>query len=359
MNKPIRTMAILCLALFLALLVNSTYLQSSRPTSSTRATATSACGTRSSPGSAGDPRRRPLGRQSVPSRRRAQVPAPLPAAAQVRPPHRLLLLHLRRNAVEATQNDILSGSDARLFVNRVDDLFGTASPRAATSSSPSTRAQTAAYKALRPWREPRAASSRSIRRPARSWRWRPPRPTTRMCSPRTGSPQVRKPWKQLIADPNNPMLNRAIQEIYPARLDVQARHRGRRALQRQYTPRVDRARRRRTATYPRPTTSLPNDERGRPAAAAEITLTQALTISCNAAFGVARPGRSGRRAARAGGEVRLRRDAQHRHERPGQRVPDRPRRSRRRTQSAIGQYDVAATPLQMAMVAATSPTAAR
>ena len=40
MNKPIRTVSIFCMLLFLALMVNTTYLQFGRPTRSTRTRAT-------------------------------------------------------------------------------------------------------------------------------------------------------------------------------------------------------------------------------------------------------------------------------------------------------------------------------
>ncbi len=54
-----------------------------------------------------------------------------------------------RNAVELTQNDILSGSDPRLFVNRVVDLFGNSQPKGGdVSLTIDPKAQNAAYDGL-------------------------------------------------------------------------------------------------------------------------------------------------------------------------------------------------------------------
>ena len=55
-----------------------------------------------------------------------------------------------RSGVEASQNAILSGSDPRLFVNRVVDMVGNSSPKGGSVSlTIDPKAQTAAYDGLR------------------------------------------------------------------------------------------------------------------------------------------------------------------------------------------------------------------
>ena len=103
---------------------------------------------------------------------------------------------------------------------------------------------------------------------------------------------------------------------------------------------------------PQTTADLPNDDRRACGPSNKTTLTHALEISCNTAFGWLGLRARRRRAAGPGRQVRLRRraadaDAGH------ARARSRPTSTRRRlAQSAIGQYDVRVTPLQMAMVAA-------
>ena len=103
---------------------------------------------------------------------------------------------------------------------------------------------------------------------------------------------------------------------------------------------------------PQTDADLPNDFKGACGPNDKTTLTHALEISCNTAFGWLGLQLGGRRLPRPGRQVRLRR--------PRCRCRCRSRRARCRpsstqpqtAQSAIGQYDVRVTPLQVAMVAA-------
>ncbi len=151
MNKPIRTMAIGCLALFVALLVNSTYLQYLRADELN---------------SRNDNKRV---RDAEFSRERGailvrgnsvgeSVPVDDEFKFQRRYPQPQKYAHLTgyysytygRNSVELTENDILSGSDPRLFVNRVVDMFGNTQPKGGdVSLTIDPKAQTAAYEGLR------------------------------------------------------------------------------------------------------------------------------------------------------------------------------------------------------------------
>ena len=61
----------------------------------------------------------------------------------------------------------------------------------------------------------RARSSRWSRRPARSWRWSRHRPTTRTCWPATTSTRSPRRGSGCATTRNSPLLNRAISETYP------------------------------------------------------------------------------------------------------------------------------------------------
>ena len=201
----------------------------------------------------------------------------------------------------------------------------------------------------------RAPSSRSTRRPARSSRWsaRPSYDPNLLAGhdPRA----VRANYEQAEhADPDQPMLNRAI-----------ARRPTRRARRSSWSPPPPRCE---SGEYT-PDTRGPRPGRARPAAddrrrcptrtagacapGDTTTLTDALRISCNTAFGDARPRprrrRAARRRPRSSASAQAFADPDARRRQP---LPGRTSTPPQTAQSAIGQFDVRATPLQMAMVAA-------
>ena len=151
MNKPIRTMSIFCMLLFAALLLNSTYLQyfdasslNSRP----------------------DNKRV---RDAEFSRKRGAIVAggsSIAESTKIDDQYKYQRVYKQplkyapltgyysyiygRSAVESSQNDILSGSDPRLFVNRVVDMIGNSQPKGGSVSlTIDPKAQTAAYDGLR------------------------------------------------------------------------------------------------------------------------------------------------------------------------------------------------------------------
>jgi peptidoglycan glycosyltransferase len=134
MNRPIRVMAIGCLALFLALMLNVNYLQYIGAEDLN---------------ARGDNRRVVVDEYSrkrgaivvdgEPSRRAARSTtststAPLPAGGAVREPHRHYSFQYGSSGLENSHNAILSGNDPRLFVNRVVDLVGSNEPEGGASS---------------------------------------------------------------------------------------------------------------------------------------------------------------------------------------------------------------------------------
>ncbi|HEX6876518.1 MAG TPA: penicillin-binding transpeptidase domain-containing protein, partial [Nocardioidaceae bacterium] len=287
MNKPIRTMAIGCLVLFLALLINSTYLQylqaeelNSRP----------------------DNKRV---RDAEFSRERGAILVRGQSIAESKPsddefkfqrryPQPTKYAHLSgyysytygRNALELTQNDILSGSDPRLFVNRVVDMFGNTQPKGGdVSLTIDPKAQNAAYNGLRKLGGPNIKGSVVALDPSTG-------AILAMVSSPSYNPNLLashklstlpRAWKRLSEDPNRPMLNRGIQEIFPPGSTFKLVTAAAALSSGQYTP-ESMVPGGSSLDLPQTTTNLPN-ENGMSCGGDRITLTQALRVSCNVAFG--------------------------------------------------------------------------
>jgi peptidoglycan glycosyltransferase len=354
MNKPIRSMAIVCMALFLALLTNSTYLQYLRADELN---------------SRNDNKRV---RDAEFSRERGailvrgssvaeSVPVDDQFEFQRRYPQPLKYAHLTgyysyiygRGGVELTHNDILSGSDPRLFVRRVVDMFGNTQPKGGdVTLTIDPKAQSAAFEGLR------ALGGRDIKGSVVALD-----PSTGAILAMVSSPtydpnelashrlsEVSDAWKRLNAAPDRPMLNRGIQEVFPPGSTFKLVTAAAALSSGQYTP-GSMVPGGATLDLPQTDTDLPNDS-GTDCGGKRVTLTQALRVSCNVAFGWL--------GMEIGAEA-LREQAQkfgfgdeYLRDLPGQAEsrfsadPDEPQTAL----SAIGQFDVAATPLQMAMVAA-------
>jgi peptidoglycan glycosyltransferase len=161
--------------------------------------------------------------------------------------------------------------------------------------------------------------------------------------------QVQDAWKQLNTDKNQPLLNRGIQEIYPPGSTFKLVTAAAALSSGQYTPDT-KVKGGTTLDLPQTSTNLVN-ENGSSCGGDPITLTQALEVSCNVSFGDIGL-RLGDDALRAQAE-KFGFDQTYLNDLNGQvkshfpAHPDKPQTAL----SAIGQYDVAATPLQMAMVA--------
>ena len=352
MNKPIRTMAVFCALLFGSLLLNATYLQyfkaeslNDRP-DNRRVTDAEFSRERGAILVAGEPIA-----QSVPSEDRFKFQRQYPQPFKYAQLSGFFSYTYGRNGVEQTENNILSGSDSRLFVNRVIDLVKDSQPKGGSVTlTINPAAQTAAFDGIRALGNDTKAAVVAIE------------PSTgkilAMVSSPTYDPRllashdlaaVQQSYERLINAPGKPILNRAIQERLPPgstfKLVTAAA-----ALQNGYKPdtmvkggaRLD---------LPQTTDDLPN-ENGSTCGGNRITLTRALEVSCNVSFGA---------IGLEIGDDKLREQAerfgfgQHYLDDLNGQVdsvfpadPDLPQTAL----SAIGQFDVAATPLQMAMVAA-------
>ncbi len=353
MNKPIRTMAIFCMGLFVALLLNATYLQYLQADDLN---------------SRNDNKRV---RDAEFSRERGAILVRGNSIAESRPvndefefqrvytePRKYAHLSgyfsytYGRNAVELTQNDILSGSDPRLFVNRVVDLFGdTQNKGGDVSLTINPQAQEAAYDGLRGLGDNVQGavvaldpSTGAIQAMVSSPTYNPNGLSSHDLS------KVQDAWERLESDPDQPRLNRAIQEVYPPGSTFKLVTAAAALSSGQYDP---------DSTVPGGTgLKLPNveeplpNENGGDCGGSKISLTEALTVSCNVSFGylgmtlgddVIRE-----QAEKFGFGERYLDDLNGQVASQFTEDPD----AAQTALSAIGQFDVRATPLQMAMVSA-------
>ena len=126
-----------------------------------------------------------------------------------------------QTGIERSQNDVLSGDDDLLFVNKLVDLLSNKSGKGGNVQLTLDReAQDAAFEALTNLQDStgdpsRPRSWRSSRAPARSWRW----PRCRRFDPNKLASHdftaVKADYDRLQADPSEPLLNRAIQTTLP------------------------------------------------------------------------------------------------------------------------------------------------
>jgi peptidoglycan glycosyltransferase len=161
---------------------------------------------------------------------------------------------------------------------------------------------------------------------------------------------IRANYARLSKDPDQPMLNRALRQTYSPGSTFKVVTAAAALESGRFTkdsPVYDGA----SLDLPQTTADLPN-ENGQPCNPGQATLTDALRFSCNASFGKV--------GLDLGGKALLTQARKFGFEKAFQvpmasavsDFPDNPNPPQT-AQSAIGQFDVRATPLQMAMVAAT------
>ncbi|HEX2892943.1 MAG TPA: penicillin-binding protein 2 [Marmoricola sp.] len=359
MNRPIRNLAIGCLVLFLALLINATYLQYWQADSL------------SSLSKHPDNRRvldaafsRPRGAIVVKGKEIAQSTKSGDQYKYQRtypqgPLYAQITGFFSRDwgvgGIEATQNPILSGDDSKLFVNRVIDLVGNDDPQGGSVSlTINPKAQKAAYDGLRALGDNVRGAVVAIE------------PSTGKVLAMVSSPtydpnrlashdftKVAQAHKALLDNSLQPLDNRAIETVLPPGSTFKLVTAAAALESGKYQPdtMVPGGA---ALKLPQSTTTLPN-ENGGSCGGDKITLTRALQVSCNVAFGSVGL-KLGADALQAQAEKfgwgqtwfhdlddSLTRQAASKFPHP-----DAPQTAL----SAIGQWEVSATPLQMAMVAA-------
>jgi peptidoglycan glycosyltransferase len=348
MNKPLRRLAAAVMVLFGLLLVNANYIQVVRA--------------KALHNDASNPRliqeeysrkRGPIlvdGKQiatSVETSDRLKYKRTYESGKLYAPVTGFYSLVYGASGIESAENSILAGTDDSLFVRRVLDLLTREPPEGGSVSlTINPRAQRAAYQGLAGRKGAVAAVN----------------PTTGAILALVSSPSfdpnllsshdtsaIRADYKRLSKDPDKPMLNRALRETYTPGSTFKivtaaaALQNGFRANSKVYNGA--------SLNLPQTTANLPN-ENGQPCTAGQATLTDALANSCNASFGkvgldlgAAKISAQARKFGFGTAfQVPMRSAVS---EFPGGLNPP------QTAQSAIGQFSVRATPLQMAMVGAT------
>lgn len=252
------------------------------------------------------------------------------------------------SGMEAAENDLLSGTSDQLFYRRIQDLLTGKPPQGATVElTINPKAQKAAYDALGDQRgavvalDPKTGNILALVS-------KPTFDPNELASHDTA--KVTSTWNALNKDEGRPLENRAISgRLYPPgstfKIITAAA-----ALEDGYQPDTE-VEGPATLDLPGTTVGLPNDFSGECGPNGKITLIDALKISCNTAFGsigLQLGDQKLREQARKFGfgqalKVPLSVTAS---TFPAQLTPD------HLAQSAIGQFDVRVTPLQMAMVSA-------
>ncbi len=349
MNGPLRRLSVAVMLLFGLLLVNVNYLQVVRAedlhndSSNPRLIAEEYSRERGPIIVADDPVARSVETGDRLKYRREYVAGPIYAPATG-----FYSLVYGASGIEQEANSILAGTDDSLFVRRViDTLTGVQPKGGSVTLTLNFKAQRAAYAGLAGRRGAVVALD----------------PTTGAILALVSSPSynpnllashdtsdVRDAWKRLSNRKSRPMLNRPLRQTYPPGSTFKIVTAAAALESGRYTPtsKVDNSP---ELDLPLTDAQLPNFDGAPCDASGTATLTDALKRSCNVAFGglgLELGGDALREQAQKFGfndafEVPMRSVASRFPE-----APDEPQTA----QSAIGQFDVRATPLQMAMVAA-------
>ena len=353
MNKPIRTISMFCLLLFLALMINATYLQywkagALNDDPRNRRVITAAFSRERGAILVG---RDPVA-QSVASGDRYKFQRKYPEPLEYAPLTGYFSFY-SQTGIEQTENDVLSGDDSKLFVNNLVGMLSNDSAKGGNVQlTVDPAAQDAAWNGLRALGSDVQGAVVAIQ------------PSTgkilAMASTPTYDPNklashdlasVTDNYNRLQKDPAQPMLNRAIQTTLPPGSTFKLVTASAALESGDYDPQ---------SSVPGGTSlDLPqtdhdlHNENGSSCGGSRITLTQALDVSCNVTFGW---------LGLQLGDDALREQAQkygfgqHYFDdlspQAISRFPGGDVSPPNTALSAIGQYDVAASPLQMAMVAA-------
>ncbi|WP_350279890.1 penicillin-binding transpeptidase domain-containing protein [Kribbella sp. HUAS MG21] len=350
MNSAIRRLAVAAIILLLALMANSTYLQAFRSNEINGRNDNNRV--RDSQFSVN---RGPILIGSTPVAQSKEVDDRFKyqrtyASGQVYAPVTGFYSYLfGRGGLELTMNSELNGSDPSMAFRRIIDVISNRPQQGGSLTlTLNAAAQQAAYKGLGSKTGAVVAIEPKTGR-ILAMASRPSYDPNQLASHDNES--VAAAWKSLNADKDKPLSNRAVQELYPPGSTFKLVTMAAALSSGKYTPETQVAS---PAELPLPQTTVPlvNEDGKNCGGSNNATLTVALRYSCNTAFGTVGmalgPDALREQAAKFGFGARplaeLPSVATSRF--PGD--PNEPQTA----QSAIGQFDVQATPLQMAMVAA-------
>ncbi len=354
MNKPIRTMAIFCMLLFVALMLNATYLQYYKAKALND-----------------DPRNRRVIEAAFSRERGAILVGRDPVAESVKSddvyqfqrtyqkpleyaPVTGFFSYYSQTGIEKSQNAVLSGDDSRLFVNRLLDMLSNAEPQGGSVQlTIDPAAQQAAYEGLSALGDDVQGSVVAIE------------PSTGKVLAMVSLPsydpnklashnfkQVTETYDRLNTDPTEPLLNRSIQTRLPPGSTFKLVTAAAAIESGNYDSST-------TVpggpTYQLPLTTGPSgqiDNEGRDCGTSRIPFTQAMENSCNTTFAAL--------AVEVGADAMLEQaeafgfNSDYLEDLGPQARSNFPLEmdAAETGQSGIGQFEVSATPLQMAMVAA-------
>jgi len=253
------------------------------------------------------------------------------------------------SGVERFENGILSGTDDRLFVRRVVDMLTGKPPKGGSVQlTLNARAQQIAYKELGDRRGAVVALEPGTGRILAAVT--SPSYDPNVLATHDGA-KARSAWQRLNADEDKPLLDRGLSQTYPPGSTFKLVTAAAALSSGSYQPDTS-VPGPAVLDLPQTTTNLPNYFSGTCTPGSEMTtIVQALRKSCNTTFGA---------LGLALGDAALREQAEKFGLNQDLDVPMPVARSvfpenlnpPQTAQSAIGQFDVRATPLQMAMVAA-------
>ncbi len=354
MNRPIRNIAIACLVLFAALLININYVQFVEADSLNTKNGNKRVINEEFSRDRGPilVNGKPVA-ESVKSKDEYKFQRRYPDGGLYAPLTGYFSYVYGRGGLENSQNGVLSGSDNRLFVNRVVDLISnkqpkggsvelTIDPLAQKTAASGLQALGKNTKGAVVALDPRTGAVLAMVS-------QPSYDPNRLASHKFGA--VQKAWQDLTTDKDQPMINRGTQQTLPPgstfKLITAAA-----ALANGIKP-SDQVKAGTTLKFPGIQYTLGN-ENGSNCGGNKITFERALNVSCNVAFGgiAGKLGQS--KLAAQAAKFGFGAD-------PLTGLPSSPSRfttsggkleAPQLAQSGIGQYEVAVTPLQMAMVAA-------
>ncbi|EFQ84594.1 penicillin-binding protein, transpeptidase domain protein [Aeromicrobium marinum DSM 15272] len=355
MNAPIRNLAIACLALFVALLVNITVVQfvqagDLNDRNGNRRVIDEEFSRERGPILVGG---EPIA-QSVPSDDRFRFQRQYPEGPLYAPITGYFSYVHGNTAVERAQNGVLSGSDNRLFVNRVVDLLANNQPQGGsvelTINALAQRTAAAGLEALGAGTKGAVAAIDPETGAILAMVTQPSYDPNALASHDLGF--VDDTMQALLADENDPLINRAADQILPPGSTFKLVTAAAAIDQLGLTPDSE-VRGGALLPFPGITYQLPN-EGGGDCGGDPITFQRALSVSCNVSFGDL-AGQIGQEAlAEQAAKFGFGDDILDGLASTASRFtpPDTTLEAPQLAQSGIGQFEVAATPLQMAMVAA-------
>ncbi|WP_395690377.1 peptidoglycan D,D-transpeptidase FtsI family protein [Nocardioides sp.] len=357
MNKPIRTISIFCLLLFLALMINATYLQywkAGKLGDDPRNRRVLVASYSRERGAILVGRNEPVAK-SVKSKDEYQYQRTYPVPMQFAPITGWFSYY-SSTGIEQTQNDVLSGDDSRLFVTKLVDLISNDPPQGGNVLlTVNPKAQEAAYdglKALGPNTQGAVVALEPSTGKILAMASLPTYDPNQLASHDLG--QVTQDFKTLNEDPAEPLLNRAVQTRLPPGSTfkvVTAAAAIEKGLY-QADSLVPGG-----VTYQLPLTSGPTgqiDNEGRSCGAngSKIPFTQAMEQSCNTSFAQIAEQVGPKDMAETANGFGFNSTYFDQLQPMAESVFPEKLDDAQLGQTGFGQFEVAATPLQMAMVAA-------